>query len=150
MIDALDNKKDWKANHLKIIDAYTDHVESNMKAPKVTDLARITGLSRPTIYKHLQKMQLTEISNKFKVRAMTILEGIAKKAEDGDVPAAKLMLQLAFNWNEKKILDVTSTNKSLKVVFTNPSPDQMKKIVENDIQETDYEEVDDEWNGIEN
>ena len=115
-----------------------------MKAPKVTDLARITGLSRPTIYKHLQKMQLTEISNKFKVRAMTILEGIAKKAEDGDVPAAKLMLQLAFNWNEKKILDVTSTNKSLKVVFTNPSPEQMKKIVENDIQETDYEEVDDD------
>jgi len=137
------NNKTWDTNHLKIIDAYTTFVEANNKAPKVTELAEICQLTRPIIYKHLKHMQLNEISNKYKIRAMSILEGVAKKAEEGDVAAAKLMLQLAFGWNEKKIMDVQTTNRSIKVVFTNPSNEDLKKITETNTEEINYEEVND-------
>ena len=81
-------------------------------------------------------MQLIDVSDKFRIRALTILEGVAKKAEEGDVAAAKLILQLSFGWNEKKIVENQNTNRSIKVVFTNPTNDDLKKITD-----TKYEDV---------
>jgi len=137
-------KTDWDANHLKIIDAYTDFVDKNSKAPKVSELCVLTSLTRPTIYKHLKKMQLTEISNKFKIRAMTILEGVCKKAEEGDVQAAKLLLNLTFGWNEKTIVENKNTNRTLKITFTNPTAEDLKKITDdhNTVEDIDYTEED--------
>jgi len=144
MTDVDTRKIDWETNHLKIIDAYTDFVEKNSKAPKVTELATLSGLTRPTVYKHLKQMQLTEISNKFKIRAMTILEGVCKKAEDGDVQAAKLLLNLTFGWNEKTIIENKNTNRTLKITFTNPTAEDLKKITNdhNTVEDIEYTEED--------
>jgi len=135
-MDELEKTNEWEANHVVVLDAYSDYVEEHGKAPKITDLAKTTQLSRPTIYKHLRKMQLIDVSDKFRIRALTILEGVAKKAEEGDVAAAKLILQLSFGWNEKKIVENQNTNRSIKVVFTNPTNDDLKKITD-----TKYEDV---------
>jgi len=138
-MNELEKKNDFKLNHLKIIDEYTNFVEENQKAPTITKLSELTNLTRPTIYKHMKHMQLNEISNKYKIRAFTVLEGLAKKAEEGDPAAVKLFFQLAFNFNEKKIMDVQTTNRSIKVVFTNPSNDDLKKITET--EDVKYEEL---------
>lgn len=135
---ALQKKEDFQKNHLIVLDAYTNYVEEHGKAPSITYLSQTTGLSRPTIYNHIKSMELSEVADKFKIRALTILEGIAKRAENGDVQAAKLMLSLAFGWNEKKILDVQQTNKTIQVTFTNPNKEQMQNISKTVIEDIEY------------
>jgi len=143
-VEKKSSKQVGDENRQRILDIYGDYVEEHGKAPTITYLVETVKLSRPIIYKHLKNLQVNELAQRFKPRAISILEGVAKRAEQGDYQCAKLILQLAFNWNEKKILETTSTNKSLKVIFTNPDRDTMKKIVENNIENTEYtEEVDD-------
>ena len=139
------NKKaDFKRNHENIVNAYVNEVAKTGKAPSISELERQTSLSRPTIYKHIRSMALSELGDNFKLRALTILEGVAKRAEEGDVPAARLILSVAYGWSEKKIFDVQTTSKSISVTFTNPSKDQMQKIVDENVQETEYVEEDDD------
>jgi len=125
-------------NKNRILDAYTNYVEEHGKAPTIVFLSETVGLTRPIIYKHLKSLQIQELAVKFKPRAMTILEGVAKKAEEGDVNAAKLILNLAFGWNEKKVMETMNTNRSLKVIFTNPSSEDLKKITETKIDEAEF------------
>jgi len=131
-------KETGELNKQKILDAYTEYVQEHSKAPTIQYLVDTVGVTKPVIYKHLRSLQLNEMSVKFKPRSLAILEGICKKAEDGDVAAAKLMLQLVHGWNEKKVIEQTNTNRSLKVVFTNPTQEELKKIVNNEQEQTEY------------
>ena len=130
------------------MDAYLEHVGKTGKPPSKSELERVTGMSRPTIYSHIKSMALSDISKQFKLRAATILEGVCKKAEEGDVNCAKLVLNIAYGWNEKQIVEHNNTNKSLTITFTNPDDATLKKITnnENNIQDTTYEDIDDSDN----
>ena len=136
------SKEIGEENRARVLDCYTEHIERTGKSASITYLAETCNLTRPVIYKHLKNLQLNEIGIKFKPRAITILEGVAKKAEDGDVQAAKLILQIAYGWSEKKAIDIHQTKKSIKVIFNTNDEKQIQKITDN--MNTEYEEVEDD------
>ena len=145
MTDEIEKNKSAKEigleNKAKVLDCYTEYVQEHDKAPTITELSTIVGLTRPVIYKHLRNLQLNEIGIKFKPRAISILEGVAKRAEQGDFQCAKLILNLCYGYSERKQVDITSTNKSIKVIFNTSDKDDIKKITDS-VKETSYEEID--------
>lgn len=104
----------WETNHQKILTAIgkvTIYAETNY-LPTITELSRLTGLSRKCIYEHLHRssthpacLQRSEIFNSMEPE---ILLKIALKAMKGDLQAAKLYLQLTG-----KIEGKASANKSI-------------------------------------
>ena len=54
----------------------------------------------------------------------------------------KLWLQVIENWQPTTKVESTSTSRKVNVIFTNPTKDDIKRIVgeENKVEETDYTE----------
>ena len=145
-------RKDFQENHQKILEAYMEAVAKagvTGKAPNITQLAKDTGMTRASIYRHIDKFQLNDFSRDIKATIPNILEALKQKALTGDVNAIKLYLTLGGVWNEKTISENININKSIELKFGNLSIDDVKKIVNNEAidtpeQITEYEDVTDD------
>jgi hypothetical protein len=85
----------WEENHNKIVECVKNLLAGNSK-PTITRISEKTGISRPTIYAHIEEFeqeQANSTNNKLiMLMQHTILENICKKALDGDLKAAKIFL----------------------------------------------------------
>jgi hypothetical protein len=87
----------WDVNHNCIIQAM-HHLSNHGHLPSVTLISRLTGLSRPTIYKHLKTYMESE---QFKVHQSQLQalrwnvmgKVYEKAAYDGDMKAARVFLE---------------------------------------------------------
>jgi len=142
-------KKEFQDNHEKVMDAYMQHVHEHGKAPTKVELERVTGLSKMTVRTHVAQMQLSDVGIKYKLRAATILEALCKKAEEGDVGAAKLVLGIAYGWSEKSVVEHKNTqiNAIIPIRFGDKSLDDVKRILNgealkmDETQNVEYEEI---------
>ena len=87
----------WEKNHEQIIKAVRYLQDKRIKAT-VTNIAMVTKLSRPTVYKHLNEDAVTPAYKTYaKVNRLMmndVLMRICEKAYYGDVKAARLYFEL--------------------------------------------------------
>lgn len=113
------NQTKWEENHTKIFEAYYKlfkNVARSGKIPSLSEIANDSGVTRQTIAKHIQNLKLNELSPKHKLRVDKILNGLSRKAERGDVSAAKLYMQIVWGWTEKTQTDITTGNEPITTI----------------------------------
>ncbi|HXP51556.1 MAG TPA: hypothetical protein VN922_16485 [Bacteroidia bacterium] len=87
----------WEVNHEKITEAMR-YLQRKQVKTTITNIAKLTGLTRKTIYKHLNESAPKPIQktmggvNKFMMEE--VVEHLCRKACYGDVKAARLYLEL--------------------------------------------------------
>ena len=88
----------WKNNHLVITKALAKLIKQNEAWPRKAQIARATGLSRKTVYQHLEHFAIhpfmVEEIEQFKLMSGTVLANMCKKAIMGDIKAMRLSLEI--------------------------------------------------------
>jgi biotin operon repressor len=91
----------WEMNQGKIGMIINRLIQDNNRMPSVQEIARESGLSRPTVNKHIKEFQPSGESAKelerFRFMAPTILAQVYKCALRGDMRAAKLYFDVVSN-----------------------------------------------------
>ncbi|CAA7195876.1 hypothetical protein CHRY9293_02033 [Chryseobacterium potabilaquae] len=102
VIDSLPEKKRnqiWEVNHCNIMNAIMDYVETCGAMPTKSRIAEYTGLSRPTIDKHLKEFQnnplFKGIDEQFKFMIPKVMGEVLRQSIKGDIRAARLFLEYA-------------------------------------------------------
>lgn len=97
------NNHFWEYNHCHITNAISTLMQEYGRMPSKVELANHTGLSRPTIDKHLKEytsnpIYLQEVEQ-FKFMTAKVLARVFKFAVSGDIRACKLYLEFMGNMN---------------------------------------------------
>lgn len=99
-------REDFEFNQANIRDAYLKILEAKQgRKPTNKEIAEKTGLSIPTVRKHLKEMNargfdVDEVDN-LRILSDDVKLAIYQQAVDGNVPAMKLWLQVVEGWVEK-------------------------------------------------
>ena len=109
--------KTWNINHAKIEESFWKLYADTGEVPKIRELVNETGLTPKTVYEHYYDMDVSEITQKFKIHLDRSMGALAKKAEEGDVSAIQLLAKLV-GWTEKRKTELDIKQKSVKVEFT--------------------------------
>ena len=93
----------WEYNHAQITSAITLLLQEFGRMPSKVEIANKTGLSRPTIDKHLKEyasnpLYIQEIEQ-FRFMTAKVLSKVFAFAINGDIRACKLYLEIAGNMN---------------------------------------------------
>ena len=121
-------KTDWYENHEKILTAYWKlRKENPYVAPSLTKIAKETGLSTTAVARHYKELDLNEGISQVKKFRDEVLNAIAVKAIEGDMTAAKLYMQLVFNWTEKTESKSEVINKTLQITYVTDKDKENEK-----------------------
>lgn len=89
----------WMNNHEKIKNALHESITNNGYFPNASRLVELTGLSRQTIYKHLNTFKDSEFHNEYKdackVLESNVIQLVYQLAMNGDLKACKLFLEFS-------------------------------------------------------
>lgn len=93
---------DWEVNHDTILESYLRLYSADPihKTPTRGAIARDTGLSEPTVQRHIRKISVKDVAPMLKMRVGPILNALADRAESGEPAAVKLYMQLVYGWKE--------------------------------------------------
>ena len=93
----------WEYNHSNITYAISTLMQESGRMPSKKELAEKTGLSRPTIDKHLKEYTNSSLyiqeTETFKFMTASVLAKVFKFAVNGDIRACKLYLEFMGNAN---------------------------------------------------
>ena len=88
----------WERNKYVIKEAIVNHLQGAKGLPNISTISKKTGLSRPTVYKHLEFIQTDEflLTENLKLKAIysELVGVIGLNALQGDMKAAKLFLEI--------------------------------------------------------
>ena len=88
----------WKNNHLVITKALAKLIKQREAWPRKAEIARETGLSRKTVYQHLEHFAIhpfmVEEIEQFKLMSGKVLANMCIKAIAGDIKAMRLSLEI--------------------------------------------------------
>lgn len=94
-------KRDYKATDIAIKNAYKEFIKAHETMPTQQQIADICDINRKTVGIHLNKIDLHEIIQPFKIFGDSVLMGLRNRAAKGDPAAIKLFMMLIYDWNEK-------------------------------------------------
>lgn len=93
-----DHTLQFQRNQNTIKKALDGYISANGKMPTSTTLARITGLSRPTIHNHLKEgllnVQFKEELAKLKLLSSDLFAKLYQLAQEGDKQAIKMIMDI--------------------------------------------------------
>jgi len=112
-----DRNDTWNINHAKIEEIFWKEFADTGEVPKVKVLIEKTGLSAKTVYDHYYDMDISEITEKYKIHMDRAMGALVKKAEDGDIYAIQLLAKLS-GWVEKKKTELDIKQKTVEVKFS--------------------------------
>ena len=101
-----ERRKDYQAIDAQIKQAYFDYIKKYNKLPTQSRVAKILGISFPTVNKHLRSYKLEDITPQFKQFAPEVIFGLMNKAMKGESKAAKLFFHLVYDWSEKQDINL--------------------------------------------
>ena len=106
---------DWEENQELIEAKYIEIFQQRKKPPSKTELAEILGISRPTVSRHLEKLDIKKLvgSNTTKLLANMILQALAMGATKGDVKAAELYFKIVYGSDQNISVDVTTKGEKI-------------------------------------
>lgn len=104
------NRSDWEDNHEIIREAYVSILKRKRGGrPKSSEIVKETGLSRATVLRHLQTLDVSLFlkpeCNSFKILSDDVILSIFRSAIKGNVAAQKLWLQVIEGWSEHTITE---------------------------------------------
>lgn len=96
-------RKDKEAHLLAVNKFVSEYIVGHKRFPTQVEIARNVGLSRESIRKLIQEIDLEEIAGAHitRIRTNEFIGAIFDQGQRGNVQAAKLWLQLVYNWIEK-------------------------------------------------
>jgi len=130
----------WEINHLKILDAITAATKyCGSHLPTITSLSKATELSRQTIHKHFKSCSShpawRQRGEMFESMQIEVLLGICHRAMNGNLPAAKLYLELTGKLKPKAQNENSAANNVQingmvlnQQVMQSLNPEQIKQI----------------------
>lgn len=106
-------RRDWEANHEKIKSCMKTFLNQKKRAPKIMELADLTGLGQATIERHIAALK-TDPKRFDHLRILTedVIMGMYRAASGprADSKAAKFFVQFVEDWVEKKRVSVFDEN----------------------------------------
>lgn len=135
----------WESNHQKIITAITDTMKWHAASPpNITEISKITGLSRKTVYQHIKEYAdmpaYKDKADMFGLLQFDVVMRLGATALTGDIKAIRLYLELtgALKKEKKVSHNFISNNNNVQVngmllnneVINKLNPEQLKKIEE--------------------
>lgn len=95
----------WERSHQAIEEAFSKLLKKNKRAPRQTELAKETGLSKATIQRHIKHFDFQQFSERmkhYKFLTPKVIESLAHNAIENPMSSAdrKLWFQLIENFNE--------------------------------------------------
>jgi hypothetical protein len=133
----------WEKNHKKILAYVREYMRMENQTPTVADIADKTGISRPTVYKHLQSFSSTAEfaghASIFKVMVTDVVRLLYRQCCNGNIHAARLYLETMGVLKTGKTVNNNFINRnSLKVndielnedVLQTLNEEQLKQIEE--------------------
>lgn len=120
----------YELNHTKITAFLFEHLRNYGTFPLPGQIAEVTGLSRQTVYKHLESIKKESYSKRYRegieLMRRTILGQLAGKyLREGDLKAAALYLR----FTEEKNVNIQLNNITLnKQTINNLTPHQVREI----------------------
>ena len=123
-----ERRKDYQAVDAQIKQTYFKYIKEHNKLPTQSQVAKILGISFPTVNKHLRAYTLEDITPQFKQFAPEVIFGLMNRAMKGESKAAKLFFHLVYDWSEKQDInlhgDLKTDNKlTIKIVKVNGNKD---------------------------
>lgn len=110
-------RADWEHNNEIIYSVYMKIALEKRRVPKLREVAEQTGLDITTVWKHTQAPDFDTMKKKYSVFADAALFKLAAKAVEAEnVQWAELFFKVVVGIGDKKQLDVTSTDKSIKII----------------------------------
>lgn len=97
--------KTKKTNKALIIKAIHQHFKENDIVPTLQEISEATGLSTPTISKHMSELTLPSALESYRFLTDDMMKWILKSAEGGNAQSQKLFFQLVHNWRPPKFND---------------------------------------------
>jgi hypothetical protein len=98
LLDDLSNEAIWEENHVRIIACINNCISKNGIMPSKSLIARLTGLQRKSVAKHLESFSgdanAAERTGRFKFTQDALMASLYKKAVGGDVSAIKFLYEL--------------------------------------------------------
>jgi hypothetical protein len=127
------NDKVWEHNHFIISNAITALIRRYGCMPPKTLIAEETGLSRPTIAKHLEGYkthpEFRRELEQYKYMGTKVLSSIFKLASDGDVKAARLYFEMVGAINKQRPnMVVTEQNNNIQINNNLFSQENLKQL----------------------
>jgi ABC-type transporter MlaC component len=134
----------WENNHSLITTAISQLLKIKGRMPAKTEIAEATGLSRPTIYKHLREYRSSDLFKQqieqFRLITSSVLVTVFNAAKEGDMAAAKLYFNVIGNLdgeqmqptrvkNQNNYIQINGTIINQEVV-NDLKPEQLKQIQE--------------------
>jgi hypothetical protein len=111
----------WEENHLKIIDCVHKYMQSNYRTPSITFISESTGISRPTVSKHMRSFtaqpDFTEHAAIYKLMVTDILRQLYSQSIYGSVKAARLYME---------VMGILKSGMVVNQNFLNGSQDKLK------------------------
>ena len=97
--------KTKKTNKALIIKAIHQHFKENDIVPTLQEISDATGISTPTISKHMSELTLPSALESYRFLTDDMMKWILKSAEGGNAQSQKLFFQLVHNWRPAKYND---------------------------------------------
>lgn len=125
------NKKqrDYQQTEEMIKNAYKDIIKDEKRMPSQGEVAKMVGVSRVTVNKHLNSIDLSKLVQPFRLFGNEVLTGLMKKASEGDTQAAKLFFMLIYDWSEKQKIEHEG---EVKINYV-PIPEKIAKKVADEL-----------------
>ena len=96
--DLMEKNKTWDKNHVAITEAMIWLIRENERWPTKAEIAEQTGLTRWTVYKHLEEFEQQEVSAgevvELKLMSSQILAKMVEMAVAGEVKAMRLSFEV--------------------------------------------------------
>jgi len=106
----------WEMNHSRITNAIYNFIGKYGTMPGKSHLVKETGLSRPTIHKHMQTLKTSPLMNEqnemFALMTKEVLGKVLQTALHGDMGAAKLYINTVSKQNTGNSNDIVINNQN--------------------------------------
>ena len=114
-------QRDYQQTEEMIKKAYMSVIKEKKRMPSQGEVAKIVGVSRVTVNKHLNSIDLSKLVQPYRLFGNEVLTGLMKKASEGDTQAAKLFFMLIYDWSEKTEQKIDT---ELKITVESKLPDK--------------------------
>jgi hypothetical protein len=91
---------DWNRSHQMIEKTILDYLRDNKTLPTHTEIARITGLNRRSVIRHMNEMTLQNMMPSYKSMTPAVMNGLLARARSGAPQAVKIWLQVVDGFKE--------------------------------------------------
>lgn len=107
-------RKDWELNQKKIETTIIEFIGDQAKMPSFREIAQHTGLSKRSVQRHMDEIDLSAYTEKLKVLSQPLLVKLFQKAMEGkSARFMELWFKVVEGLDSKKHVDVTTKGESI-------------------------------------